>query len=63
MEVQRAKQIVNSPAEIEVTYNGVSVWIDKIHDDNKLATVHLRRSLEQRSEVDISELKEEHRIQ
>lgn len=59
MEYQRAQEIVASPAEIEVSYNGVSVWIDKIHDDHKTATVHLRRSLEERSEVDISELKEE----
>ncbi|MCZ8537320.1 MULTISPECIES: H-type small acid-soluble spore protein [Paenisporosarcina] len=58
MELNRIKQIVNSPKEIDVTYNGVSVWIDQVHEDGKLATVHLRRSLEERSEVDISELKE-----
>jgi len=60
LEFQRAKEIVASPSEFEVSYNGVSVWIDKIHDDGKTATVHLRRSLEERSEVDISELKEEY---
>lgn len=60
MDTKRAKEIVASPSEIEVSYNGVSVWIDKIHNDGKTATVHLRRSLEERSEVDISELKEEH---
>ena len=59
MDYQRAQEIVASPTEFEVSYNGVSVWIDKIHDDHKTATVHLRRSLEERSEVDISELKEE----
>ena len=58
MELTRAKQIVSSPAEIDVHYNGVSVWIDKIHDNNT-ATVHLRRSLEERSEVNISELIEQ----
>ncbi|MFJ7737954.1 H-type small acid-soluble spore protein [Lysinibacillus sp. NPDC097287] len=63
MEYQRAQEIVASPAEYEVSYNGVSVWIDKVHDDKKTATVHLRRSLEERSEVDISELKEETLIQ
>ena len=61
MNYQRAQEIVSSQAEFEVSYNGVSVWLDKIHDDGKTATVHLRRSLEERSEVDISELKEEHR--
>lgn len=59
MQVERAKEIVASPEEFEVSYNGVSVWIDKIHDDGKTATVHLRRSLEERSEVAINELKEE----
>lgn len=62
MDLNRAQEIVSSPKEYEVTYNGVSVWIDKLHDDGKTATVHLRRSLEERSEVDISELKEEYLI-
>ncbi|MGB2994090.1 MAG: small, acid-soluble spore protein, H family, partial [Paenisporosarcina sp.] len=53
------KQIVGSSNEVDVTYNGVSVWIDQIHENGKMATVHLRHSLEERSEVDISELKEE----
>jgi small acid-soluble spore protein H (minor) len=59
MQYDRAKEIVAAPGEIEVSYNGVSVWIDKLHDDGKTATVHLRRSLEERSEVAIGELKEE----
>ncbi|WP_336822235.1 H-type small acid-soluble spore protein [Sporosarcina sp. USHLN248] len=58
MESQRARQIVSSPDEIKVTYNGVSVWIDKIHDDDRTATVHLRQAMEERSEVAIAELKE-----
>lgn len=59
MDVDRIKQIVGSSNEVDVTYNGVSVWIDKIHEDDKMATVHLRHSLEERSDVEISELKEE----
>ncbi len=62
MDYLRAQEIVASPKEYEVSYNGVSVWIDKLHDDGKTATVHLRRSLEERSEVTISELKEEYLI-
>jgi small acid-soluble spore protein H (minor) len=58
LNLTRAQQIVSSPSEIEVNYNGVSVWIDKIHEDGKTATVHLRRSLEERSEVTLSELRE-----
>lgn len=63
MDYNRAQEIFASPKEYEVSYNGVSVWIDKLHDDGKTATVHLRRSLEERSEVAISELKEEYLIQ
>ncbi|MFJ8237464.1 H-type small acid-soluble spore protein [Ureibacillus sp. NPDC094379] len=62
MEFQRAQEIIASPEEFEVSYNGVSIWIDKLHEDGKTATVHLRRSLEERSEVAISELKEEHQV-
>ncbi|MCP1146546.1 H-type small acid-soluble spore protein [Lysinibacillus endophyticus] len=63
MDFSRAQQIYSSPKEYEVSYNGVSIWIDKLHEDGKTATVHLRHSLEERSEVDVSELKEEYLIQ
>lgn len=63
MNYQRAKEIIASLSEYEVSYNGVSVWIDKIHNDGKTATVHLRHSLEERSEVNISELQEEYLVQ
>ena len=58
MDIHRIKQIVGSSNEVDVTYNGVSVWIDQIHENGKMATVHLRHSLEERSEVDIAELEE-----
>lgn len=62
MDFNRAEEIVASPKEYEVTYNGVSVWIDQLHDNGKTATVHLRKSLEEPSEVTIGELKEEYLI-
>ncbi len=58
MDANRIKQIVSSSADIEVQYNGVSVWIDKLHEDERTATVHLRGPLEEQSNVDISELQE-----
>ncbi|MCM3387630.1 H-type small acid-soluble spore protein [Ureibacillus chungkukjangi] len=63
MDYQRAQDIVASSIEFEVSYNGVSIWIDKLHEDGKTATVHLRHAHEERSEVDVSELKEEYLIQ
>lgn len=58
MESQGTRQIMSSPDEIMISYNGVSVWIDKVHEDNQTAAVHLRQAKEERSEVAISELKE-----
>ncbi|AXN41192.1 H-type small acid-soluble spore protein [Peribacillus butanolivorans] len=58
MDVNRVKQILSSPSDIEVRYNGTSVWIDNINEDGRTATVHLRGPLEERSEVEIEELKE-----
>ncbi|MBS4190841.1 H-type small acid-soluble spore protein [Bacillus sp. FJAT-49705] len=59
MDVNRVKQILSSSADIEVLYNGVSIWIDKINEDVNTATVHLRGPLEERSVVVISELQEQ----
>jgi small acid-soluble spore protein H (minor) len=58
MDVKRVKQIVSSSADIDVRYNGASVWIDNVHADGRTATVHLRGPLEERSDVDIAELEE-----
>ncbi|UOE54006.1 H-type small acid-soluble spore protein [Bacillus sp. CMF12] len=58
MDVKRVKQILSSSADIEVKYNGASVWIDKLNEDGRTATVHLRGPLEERSEVEIGELTE-----
>ncbi|MED1204947.1 H-type small acid-soluble spore protein [Heyndrickxia acidicola] len=59
MDVNRVKQIISSPADIKVSYQGTSVWIDKLEADGKTATVHLRGPLEERSQVSIDELVEE----
>ncbi|KML37208.1 H-type small acid-soluble spore protein [Cytobacillus firmus] len=58
MDAKRVKQILSSSADIEVRYNGASVWIDKLNEDGRTATVHLRGPLEERSEVEIGELTE-----
>ncbi|MFE4142635.1 small, acid-soluble spore protein, H family [Peribacillus sp. YIM B13472] len=58
MDVKRVRQILSSSSDIEVRYNGTSVWIDNLNEDGRTATVHLRGPLEERSEVAIDELKE-----
>ncbi|WP_110929574.1 H-type small acid-soluble spore protein [Bacillus massiliglaciei] len=58
MDTQRVKQILSSPADIEVLYNGASVWIDQLNEDGKTVTVHLRGPLEERTIVELKELQE-----
>ncbi|MEH7444786.1 H-type small acid-soluble spore protein [Bacillus sp. JJ1122] len=58
MDAKRVKQILSSSGEIDVVYNGASVWIDQLNEDGRTATVHLRGPLEERSTVEISELQE-----
>jgi small acid-soluble spore protein H (minor) len=58
MDLNRIKQILSSSAEIDVVYNGASVWIDHLNEDGRTATVHLRGPLEERTTVEISELQE-----
>ncbi|HWO96398.1 MAG TPA: H-type small acid-soluble spore protein [Bacillus sp. (in: firmicutes)] len=58
MDAKRVKQILSSSADIEVKYNDASVWIDKLNEDGRTATVHLRGPLEERTIVEIAELKE-----
>ncbi|WP_026692958.1 H-type small acid-soluble spore protein [Peribacillus kribbensis] len=57
MNANRVKQILSSSAEIDVQYNGVSVWIDSLNEDGRTATVHAR-DMEERTIVEINELQE-----
>ena len=36
MNSNRVKQILSSSADIEVKYNGSSVWIDQLNEDGRL---------------------------
>ncbi|MED3650323.1 H-type small acid-soluble spore protein [Heyndrickxia sporothermodurans] len=59
MDAKRVKQILSSKANVEVKYHGTSVWIDEFHEDENLATVHMKGPLEERSQVSIQDLVEE----
>jgi small acid-soluble spore protein H (minor) len=58
VDTKRIKQILSSSADIEVQYNGTSIWIDQLNEDGRTATVRLRGPLEERTIVEISELEE-----
>ncbi|OAS85288.1 MULTISPECIES: H-type small acid-soluble spore protein [Metabacillus] len=59
MDMNRVRQILSSPADIKVMYNGSSIWIDELHEDQEMVTCHLRGPLEERTQVAVSELIEE----
>ncbi|WP_338447804.1 H-type small acid-soluble spore protein [Niallia oryzisoli] len=59
MDINRVKQILSSSADIEVKYQGESIWIDKLNEDGTTVTVNLRGPLEEQTTVPISELVEE----
>jgi small acid-soluble spore protein H (minor) len=60
MNANRVRQILSSSAEIEVKYNGASIWIDQLNEDGKTATVHLRSgNLGESSIVELNQLVEE----
>jgi small acid-soluble spore protein H (minor) len=60
MNVNRVKQILSSSADIEVKYNGTSIWIDQLNEDGRTARVHLRSgNLGESTIVEINQLVEE----
>ncbi|EIT84649.1 Small acid-soluble spore protein [Fictibacillus macauensis ZFHKF-1] len=59
MNVERAKQIISSPSDIEVKHQGTSVWIESIDEASQKARVHMNRQPLQSQEVPINELQEQ----
>ncbi|RSK28383.1 H-type small acid-soluble spore protein [Bacillus sp. HMF5848] len=59
MDVNRVKQILSSPANIDVKYHGVSVWIDGVNEEGTTASVHMRGNHNDKRDVAISELTED----
>ncbi|UOY91930.1 H-type small acid-soluble spore protein [Ectobacillus sp. JY-23] len=58
MDVKRVKQILSSPANIPVSYNGVSVWIESCDEGNAVAQVHDITNPHETVQVNVSELQE-----
>lgn len=58
MNLTRAKEIVSSPSMIDVTYNGVPIYIEHINEDNGIAYIHSLDNPEDRQQVSITNLEE-----
>jgi small acid-soluble spore protein H (minor) len=59
MEMNRVKQIVSSPKEITVKYNGVPVWIQGVDEQANTARVYAQLDPDDEMDVSIRELLEE----
>jgi small acid-soluble spore protein H (minor) len=59
MEMNRVKQIVSSPKEIIVKYNGVPIWIQSFDENASTARVYTRANPDDEMDVSIGELTEE----
>jgi small acid-soluble spore protein H (minor) len=58
MDVQRAKEIINSSDEVKVLLQGQSVWIESVDATTQTATVHAQGTEAQSKSVLVQELKE-----
>jgi small acid-soluble spore protein H (minor) len=56
----RAKQIVDSPTEIQVHYQGVPVWIQNVNEGDETARVYTRDNPDDEKVVAVAELNEVH---
>ncbi|SFS92751.1 small acid-soluble spore protein H (minor) [Marininema halotolerans] len=58
MNIQRAKQILESTKEIEVRYQNVPVWIQNVNESAQTARVYTGDQPDHEMEVPIQELTE-----
>ncbi len=56
MNIERAREIVNSPSEIDVKYQGKSVWINSINPSIGKAFVETRDNSKTHYQVSVSDL-------
>jgi len=58
MNIQRAKEIAQSPAMASVTYEGVPIYIQNVDEDNELARIYPLDQPENEQEVPLNSLVE-----
>ena len=58
MNKERAEQISSSPEMVDVTYNGDSVYIEKVHPTQETASIHLLNQPQNTQEVHVTQLVE-----
>lgn len=56
MDIQRAQEIIDSRALINVSYRGIPVFLQQIHADNETATVFPLDEMEREQIVELNGL-------
>jgi small acid-soluble spore protein H (minor) len=59
MNAQRAQEITSSPSMINVTYNGESIYIEHVDEQNGKATIHPIDEPNNKQSVSVTNLKEQ----
>lgn len=59
MDIQRAQDIVASPEMINVTFNGVPIYIQNINEQNSTARVYPLDEPNKEQDIPLDQLKEE----
>ncbi|UOF89237.1 H-type small acid-soluble spore protein [Fodinisporobacter ferrooxydans] len=58
MDIDRARQILESTNKINVKYDGKPVWIEEVFESSATARVHLEHKPSDQMHVKVSELQE-----
>ncbi|MDR5659472.1 H-type small acid-soluble spore protein [Serpentinicella sp. ANB-PHB4] len=58
MDIKRAEAILQSPEEIEVKYEGKSVWLESVNPINAMVEITNHRGAQAKRTVPVDELKE-----
>lgn len=56
MDNQRAKEIVNSPVMVDVTYNGAKIYMEGVNEQKQTATVHYLNKPDKKLDVSLNSL-------
>jgi small acid-soluble spore protein H (minor) len=59
MNKQRAIEITNSPVMVNVTYNGIPIYIQHVDETNETARIYPFNQPEKEQEVSLNSLNEE----
>jgi small acid-soluble spore protein H (minor) len=62
MEIERAKQILQSPEKITVLYQGEPVWIDMVDESAEKAQVHSEANPDDVKKIPVWDLEEKKEV-